>query len=85
MTDLTEGLINLDDYKHVIFFTGTSEVLLEYLYFWRPYYCHYNFGDYLSHPLNEFKFPSIKFELNKEPKYENDNFIHLIFNRNLNT
>lgn len=48
MTDLTEGLINLDDYKHVIFFTGTSEVLLEYLYSRRPYYCHYNFGDYLA-------------------------------------
>ena len=24
MTDITEGLINLNDYKHVIFFTGTS-------------------------------------------------------------
>ena len=55
MTDLTEGLINLNDYKHVIFFTGTSESLLEYLYYQRserehgqgPYYCHYNFGDYL--------------------------------------
>ena len=62
MTDLTEGLINLNDYKHVIFFTGTSESLLEYLYYQRsekthgqgPYYCHYNFGDYLVSPIKEF-------------------------------
>ena len=31
MTDLTEGLINLNDYKHVTVFTGTSESPLEYL------------------------------------------------------
>ena len=33
MTDITEGLINLNDYKHVIFFTGTSDSLLEDLYY----------------------------------------------------
>lgn len=46
MTDLTEGLINLNDYKHVIFFTGTSQVLESYLKE-KYYLASYNFGKYL--------------------------------------
>lgn len=47
MTELTETLIDLSRFKKVLFFTGTSETLLEYIYSYKPYYCHFNFGDLL--------------------------------------
>ena len=60
MTVLTEKTLNLGDYKHVVFFTGTSEKLEEYLS--EPYYlAHYNFGDYIQNPIPGF--PKIYFHL----------------------
>ena len=53
MTALTENTINLKKYDKVIFFTGTSSKLEEYLQF--PYHlAHYNFGDYLINPIPGF-------------------------------
>ena len=49
MTDLTEATLNLEDFKHVVFFTGTSEKLEWYLKMntYEYYLAHYNFGDYI--------------------------------------
>jgi len=61
----------------VIFFTGTSQKLEEYLS--NYYLAHYNFGDYLiDESLDKPLFPKIKFILGEHPKREG---ITMIFNR----
>jgi len=79
MTDLTEATIDLGNFKHVVFFTGTSEKLEWYLKMnaYEYYLAHYNFGDYIQRPIPGF--PKIHFHLgeSKEPGHG----IRLIFNR----
>ena len=55
MTELSEMKLQISKFRKVIFFTGTSQKLEEYL---DDYVlCHYNFGDYILEP--KMKFPDI--------------------------
>ena len=53
MTLLTEKMLDLSKYKKVIYFTGTSQHLEEYI--GNYYLAHYNFGDFLTDSNTELK------------------------------
>jgi len=65
MTELTTYTLDLDKFKHVVFFTGTSAVLEQYI--GENYYlAHYNFGDYIQNPIHGF--PKIHFHIGESPE-----------------